>query len=508
MKERDTKMTNLDVTDEKSTGVQITGKGIRTGEEYLAGLRDDREVWTKGKRVSDVTVEPGMNRGAATLASFLDRQNQDEYRGCVTYVDDDGDRCAMAYKRPTSVEDIKARGRAYYEWATWSNGMFGRTPDYKNASVMAFAHATDFLAQGTKGNTDFAKNMVDFYDFARKNDKVLTHTLVNPAVNFQQAAAGKFSDQVALHVTKETDAGIYVTGARLLATLGPLADEIEVFPSTVLRATEDNIPFAFAFALPIATPGLKLLCRDTYDHGASNFDAPLSSRYEEMDAVVIFDNVFVPWERTFMYGQPELCNQAFGATNAVVHMMHQVACGKLAKAEFIVGLLCKIASASGRDEDLYTKGLIAEVMQMTESVRAMLFSSEEQAHEDEFGNFIPLRSPIDTSRNMFPKMYPRMLEVLQLIGSSSLMATPAEADFNNEMTPHVEQYFQLANMESRDRVAMFRLAHDVAISGFGTRQALYERFFFGPPALIASAYYDAYDKEPKMDRIDQLLSQN
>ena len=101
-------------------------------------------------------------------------------------------------------------------------------------------------------------------------------------------------------MVKETDAGIIVNGARLLATLGPLADEIEVFPSTVLRATEDNIPFAFAFAIPIATPGLKLICRDTYDHGKSHFDAPLSSRYEEMDAVVVFENVFIPWERIFI----------------------------------------------------------------------------------------------------------------------------------------------------------------------------------------------------------------
>lgn len=483
------------------------GTGIRTGAEYLDGLRDDREVWTRGERVKDVTQEPGMMRGAQTLASFLDRQHQPEYRDAVTYVDDDGDRCAMAYMRPTSKEDVIARGRAYTTWARWSNGMFGRTPDYKNASLMAFAHATDFLAQGTKGQADFAKNMVDFYDYARKNDKVLTHTLVNPAKNFQQAADGKFNDEVALHVTKETDAGIYVNGARLLATLGPLADEIEVFPSTVLRATEDNIPFAFAFALPIATPGLKLLCRDSYDHGKSHFDAPLSSRYEEMDAVVIFENVFVPWERVFMYAQPELCNQAFNATNAVVHMMHQVAHGKLAKAEFMVGLMCKIAASAGRDKDLHTKGLISEVMMMTESVRAMLYSAEQQSHEDEFGNFIPLRGPIDTSRNMFPKMYPRMVEILQLLGSSSLMATPAEADFDNAMTPDVEKYFQLSNAESRDRVALYRLAHDVAISGFGTRQALYERFFFGPPALMASAYYDAYDKDEKMDRIDDLLSQ-
>ena len=294
---------------------------------------------------------------------------------------------------------------------------------------MAFAHAPGFLAQGTVGQADFAKNMVDYYDEVRLNDKILTHTLINPSVSHAQFNTGKFDQEVALHVVKETDAGIIVKGARLLATLGPLADEIEVFPSTVLRADPSNIPFAFAFAIPIATPGLKLLCRDSYDHGKSHFDAPLSSRYEEMDAVVIFEDVFVPWERIFMYGEPSLCNQAFNTTNAIVHMAHQVACGKLAKAEFMVGIMCAIAKATGRDKDLATKIMISEVMMMVETVRALLFSAEQQAHEDQWGNFVPLRSPLDTSRNLFPKMYPRMVEILQLLGSSSLMATPHRSRF-------------------------------------------------------------------------------
>ncbi|MEM1299785.1 MAG: 4-hydroxyphenylacetate 3-monooxygenase, oxygenase component [Pseudomonadota bacterium] len=485
--------------------LKTRNQGIRTGAEYLSGLRDDREVWVHGQRVPDVTQEPGIARGARTLADFLDRQHMPAHRDTVTYRDEDGDTCAKSFQIPKSVDDIKARGRAFYEWATWSNGMFGRTPDYKNASVMAFAAASDFLAQGTEGQTDFAANMHAFYRHARKNDLVLTHTLVNPTMSHQEAAAGRYNDTVALQVVNETDAGIVVNGARLLATLGPSADEIEVFPSTILKPVDENIPFAFAFALPIATPGLKMICRDSYDHGKSHFDAPLASRFEEMDAVVIFENVLVPWERVFMYREPALCNQAFGATNAVIHMMHQVACGKLAKAEFLTGLMCAIAKATGKDRDLHVKGMISEVMQMTETVRALLFSAEAEAHEDQWGNYVPLRRPLDASRNLFPQMYPKMIETLQLLGSSSLMATPTEADFSGEIAADVERYFQVAHRGSRDRVALFRLAHDVAISGFGSRQCLYERFFFGPQHLLAAQFYDLYPKEPLVDRVEDLL---
>ncbi|NKC17195.1 MAG: 4-hydroxyphenylacetate 3-monooxygenase, oxygenase component [Gammaproteobacteria bacterium] len=477
------------------------GDGIRTGEQYLEGLRDGRQVWLHGERVDDVTHHPYLSRGARTLAGFLDRQFDPALQDVLTFTEN-GKRFATSFLMPRSQEDIEKRGAAFYQWASWSHGMFGRTPDYKNASITAFAAAADFLAED---GDQYAQNMRNYYQYIRSHDKVLTHTLVNPTFNYDIAKAGKYSDKVALQVVKETAAGIIVNGARLLATLGPHADEIEVFPSTVIKGSPDNIPFAFAFAIPINTPGVQLICRDSYDHGKSHFDAPLASRFEEMDCVVTFKNVLVPWERVFIYRNPSLCNQAFARTNAVVHMMHQVVCGKLAKAEFLVGLLCKIAKATGKDKDMNIKGQIAEIMCMAESVRAFRFSAQAQAHVDEWGVFMPLRRPLDTSRNLFPKMYPKMVEAVQLLGSSSLMATPAEADFANDLADDVEQYFQTVNSTSRERVGLFRLAHDVAVSGFGNRQVLYERFFFGPPALLAGVYFDLYEKDELMDRVQALL---
>lgn len=478
------------------------GNGIRNGKQYLAGLQDGRDVWIGGKKVKDVTTHPGLNRGAQTLAGFLDKQFDPKLQDIITY-EEDGKRYATSFLIPKSQDDVVKRGKAFYEWATWSNGMFGRTPDYKNASIMAFGSASDFLAQG---RPEFAENMKNYYQYVRENDKVLTHTLINPTFNHAQAAEGKYSDQVALQIVKETDAGIVVKGARLLATLGPHADEIEVFPSTLLKASEENIPFAFAFAIPINTPGMRLICRDSYDHGKSRFDAPLSSRFEEMDSVVTFNNVLVPWERVFMLREPLLCNRAFAETNAVVHMMHQVVCGKLAKSEFMVGLLCAMAKATGKDKDMNVKGQIAEAMWIAESVRAFRYSAECQAHADQRGNFVPLRRPLDTSRNLFPKMYPRLVELVQLLGSSSLMATPCEADLTNDIAGDIGQYFQTVNLESKDRIALFRLAQDVAVSGFGNRQTLYERFFFGPQNIMASIYYDLYNKDDMMDRVTELLN--
>ena len=477
---------------------------INSGAQYLDSLRDGRDVWMHGKRVADVTGEPGLARGARTLANFIDRQRDPAHVDKLTFVEN-GERYPMSFLLPRQAGDVRRRGAACYEWAKWSNGMLGRTPDYKNASVAAFAGAADFLNENG-GAVDFAANMRAYYEEARGSDYVLTHTLVNPQFNAELARQGRSSPEVALKVVKETDAGIVVNGARLLATLGPLANEIEVFPSTLLKASEENVPFAFAFTLPIDTPGLRMICRDTYDTGKSAFDAPLASRFEEMDAVVIFENVLVPWERVFMYRDPLLCNRAFAETNAVVHMMHQVACGKLAKAEFIVGLLCAMARASGKDRDMNVKGQIAEAMWIAETVRALLFSAEQRPERDKWGLYIPQRRPLDTSRNLFPRLYPKLIETVHMLGSSSLVATPCEADFGNDIAGDVDRYFQQVNLESRDRVALFRLAHDVAVSGFGNRQVLYERFFFGPQNVMASIYYDLYDKDEMMDRVGELLA--
>ena len=131
------------------------GNGIRTGEQYLGGLRDDRDVWVHGEKVKDVTTHPAMCRGAETLAGFLDRQFDDKHRDIVTY-EEDGNTFATSFMIPKSVDDIKKRGASAYEWAKWSNGMFGRTPDYKNASVTAFAASADFL---TEGRPEYAENM-------------------------------------------------------------------------------------------------------------------------------------------------------------------------------------------------------------------------------------------------------------------------------------------------------------------------------------------------------------
>ena len=478
----------------------------RTGKEYIAGLQSEpREVWIDGERVEDVTTHASLKRGAASVAALYDMQHEPPLRDEMTYESPTtGDRVGLSFLTTRTINDLERRRRMMTHWARSSGGMLGRSPDYLNASVMAQAAASQFFAQN---RPEFADNIQNYYEHIRENDLALTHTLVNLRRTRSPQGTVGTDEEIALRVIKETDAGVIVKGARILATLGPISDEIIVAPSTVLRAEWDAGQFAFTFAIPSGASGLKYVCRESFDMGRSNFDHPLGSRFEEMDAIVFFEDVLVPWERIFLLDNVELSNTAYAATNAVVHMMHQVVAKNVAKTEFLLGVACLMVDTLGSGQIPQVQERIAEIIMNLEVMKACLRAAEADASLDQWGVMCPDRMPLDIARNLYPKMYPRMVEILQLLGSSSLMAIPSEADFDSELAQDLELYLSTGTATGKERVQLFRLAWDVACSAFGSRQALYERFFFGDPSRMASVLYSIYDKEPLIERVRDFLRQ-
>ena len=476
----------------------------RTGNDYIAGLREQpRVVWLGGERVQDVTAHPALRNGARSMAALYDMQHDPALRDEMTYDSPTtGERVGLSFLVPRTIEDLERRRRMMSRWARSSGGMLGRTPDYLNGILMAQAAASSYFAQNRK---EFADNARSYYEHVRETDLTLTHTLINLRRSRTPAPTIGVDKEVALHRVKETAAGVIFRGARILATLGPVSDEIMVAPSTVLHAEKDAGQFAFAFCIPCGTAGLKFVCRDSFDLGRSNFDHPLGSRFEEMDAIVIFDDVLVPWERIFLLDDVELSNNVLAATNARIHMMHQVITKNVAKSEFIVGVASLMVETLGSTQQPPVQQSVAELIMDLEVMKACLRASEVDASLDEWGVMCPDRVPLDVARNLFPRMYPRMVEILQLLGSSSLMAIPSEADFDASIAPELEQYLSTDTTKGRDRVQIFRLAWDVACSAFGGRQVLYERFFFGDPMRNASALYNNYAKEPLMERVRDFL---
>ena len=262
------------------------------------------------------------------------------------------------------------------------------------------AAASDYFAQN---RPEFKENIQRYYEYIREHDLVLTHTLVNLQRN-RSPLATPLEDRtdVALGVVRETDAGIVVRGPRVLATLGPLADEIAVYPARNHQLPPDaQGRYSFAFAIPCNTPGLKFLCRESFDLGRSHFDHPLGSRFEEMDAIVFFDDVLVPWERVFLLGDVELCNNWGTATNRNVHTGQQVVTKQVVKAEFMLGLASLMVQTLGSGQVPHVQQMIAEIIENLEVTKACLRAAEADAKLDQWGVMCPAQFPLMVARTLF-----------------------------------------------------------------------------------------------------------
>ena len=481
--------------------------GARSGKQYLAGLREqEREVWLGGERVRDVASHPGLKGGARAIASLYDQQLDPKLHEAMTYVSpSSGERVGLSFIVPRTRDDLERRSAMMLNWARTTCGMMGRSPDFMNVTYAAWAGASEFFAQG---RPEFGENMVRYYEYIRENDLTLTHSLIN--LQRSRTASGVFNLQegTALEVVRETDAGIVVRGARILATLGPLADEIGVYSPRMGRHTESHSPFALSFAIPCGAPGLKFLCRDSFDQGRSHFDQPLGSRFEEMDCVVFFDDVLVPWERVFLLGDVDRLNATAQATHSSVHSAHQGAAKNLAKCEFVLGTALLMTRTLGNGHLPNVEERIGELMLTTQLTRACIRAAEADAKLDEWGVMCPDPLMAESPRNLFMNAYPRMIEIVQLLGSSSFMLTPSEADFKGPLKADIEQYLATDTTPAKERVKLFRLAWDLAGNAFGSRQVLYERFFASDPLTRARALASIYPKQEVMDRVLEFLGRD
>src|SRR5690349_10587763 len=285
-----------------------------------------------------------------------------------------------------------------------------------------------------------------------------------------------------------------------------MSDEIAVYSPRVARHTEKHSPFAINFEIPCGTPGLKFLCRESFDLGRSRFDHPLGSRFEEMDCVVFFDDVLVPWERVFVLGDVDLVNNTGMATHSAAHSAHQNAAKNLAKAEFVLGVALHMTRTLGNAHLPHSEERLAELTMYTELLRACMRSAEADATLDEWGVMCPVPLQIELTRNLFMTAYPRMAEILELLGSSSFFITPTEADFASPLAADIDQYLATDTASARERVQLFRLAWDIVGSAFGGRQVVYERFFASDPLTRARALNALYgDKEVVMERVRRFL---
>ena len=416
-----------------------------------------------------------------------------------------GERVGLSFVVPRTQMDLQRRSAMMTHWARVSCGMMGRTPDFLNVSFMAMAEANGYFA---RSRPEFGKNVRAYYEYIRENDLVLTHTLINLQRSRQPSQSGlDDTTDVALSVVKETDEGIVVDGARVLATL-PVADEIAVYPPRSHHLPPDAARrTSFAFAMPCHTPGLKFLCRESFDLQRTRFDHPLGCVLRKMDAIAFSITASSLGSSIPARRRGPVQQQCPWRRDSTCTPGHQVVTKNVVKCEFILGLANLMVQTLGSGQLPQVQQMLAEIIENLEVTKACLRTAEVDASIDEWGVMSPALKPLMVARQLFIRMYPRMAEILHLLGSSSLMALPTEADLSGPLAPEIRRYLETDTASADERIRLFRLAWDTCCSAFASRQVLYERFFQGDQVRNAFLLNSLYDKRPMTDRVRAILEE-
>ncbi|MDW0110026.1 4-hydroxyphenylacetate 3-monooxygenase, oxygenase component [Sporosarcina aquimarina] len=477
--------------------------GAINGKDFLNRIgRLTPEIWLNGEAIETPITEHAAFRGLLTTkAALYDYQLSPDHLMNMTYNSPLTDeRVGLSFLQPISKEDLQGRRQMIEQWARQTCGLMGRSPDYLNTVLMSFASSSSYLNE--KENC-FPEHVQSLYERAREQDLTFTHTFIAPQVNRSSFYFESADEPISAKIVGTSDEGLIIKGAKLLATQGGLTDEVLVFSTPTLFSDPNE---SFAFAIPSDTKGLRFICRESFAKNEATFNYPLSSRFEEMDSIVVFDHVIVPWERVFFYRNTEVASNFFSVSSFHPFAIHQVITRQVVKTEFVLSVAKQLVNTINVGEYQHIQGKLAEIIVGLETMKALLDKSEQDASLDKWGYMRPSIIPLQVASNIFPAIYPRFSEIIQLIGASGMITLPTKNDFLSEIGDDLNHYLQAATTSAEDRVKIFRLAWDLTMSPFGTRQTQYERFFFGDPIRLANSLSKSYCTEGGTKMIEQILA--
>jgi 4-hydroxyphenylacetate 3-monooxygenase len=453
-----------------------------TGNEFLESLRDQREIWIYGERVKDVTAHPAFRNPARMLARLYDALHAPATRDVLTCATDtgSGSYTHRFFRAPTSAAELVAGRDAIAAWSRLTYGWMGRSPDYKAAFLATLGANADFYAP-------YQDNARRWYRAAQERVLFMNHALVHPPVD-RHRPPDEVSD-VYMHVDKETDAGLIVSGAKVVATGSALTHYNFVgHPSTAAVKKKE---LSVTFLAPMDTPGVKLLCRPSYAMTAevmgSPFDYPLSSRLDENDAILVLDHALVPWENVLIYEDVEKANAFFPNSGFFPRAMLQ-GCTRLAiKLDFIAGLVLKAVAAVGSSEQRHVQAAVGEVIAWRNLFWGLTDAMTRVPVPWAGATVLPNPEYAQAYRLLSTMAYPHIKEIIEsILGSGLIYLNSHAVDFQTpELRPYLDRYLRGSNGASAvERIKLMKLLWDALGTEFGGRHELYERNYAGAPETI------------------------
>ncbi len=478
----------------------------RTGQQYIDALKAmTPTIYLNGRLVEDVTEEPAFKGAIQSMAELYDMQHDDRYRDVMLYTSETtGNPVSSSFLVPRSKEELIKKRQSLKLRTDHNFGFMGRTMDFMNMLVTNWYQSAHIFA---KRGEQFGQNAANYYEFVRENDLFLTHVLIAPQIDRSRTSAEQEDPFLHLGKVEETPEGIIVRGAKMLATMAPITEEIYCMPFGGIAPGDDA--YAITFAIPTDAPGLKLFCREPVSVLPTNrFDHPLSSRFEEMDCIAVFDDVLVPWDRVIVdgnAGSADLING--GAAGAGGVSAQQTASRMLSQMEFFCGLAMKVADCTGITGFLHVQEKLGEMLSNLEVARGVFYGAEALASETPEGTWV-ITSPAPRAFHLQTmRIYRRFVEIVQLLAAGGFFQAPAEADMLSEVErPYIDKYFRgRPGVSAEERIRIFKLAWDVTGTAFAQRVQQYVTYYSGDPIRLTAAFYLGYQKQPLFDIVDRAL---
>jgi 4-hydroxyphenylacetate 3-monooxygenase len=478
---------------------------MRTGSEFLRSLDDGRQVFLEGERVGRVSDHAAFREAARRMAALFDLAAEPELRERMTYPSPrTGAPVWRAWQIPRSHADLKARRLFHETWAEATFGLMGRTPDHVAGFFAGFAAVPRVFAAGGQ---QFADNVVRFYEEMRDQHLYASYAIVPPQIDRSKPAHRQSDSTLHAGVVKERDDGIVISGAQQLATAAVFSDYLHLACIHPLQPGDEN--YANALAVPINVPGLKLYPRRPFARpGMNALDYPLSSRFDEADCFCVFDNVFVPWERVFIYRNLEVSRDQWWKTPAHLYGNHQAQCRYATKLRFMIGLAKRMNQITGNDANPAVGIQMGELAAIVTVIESMLQAHETVATVDQDGILWPSQTTLYSVMALQSELNGRMLEIIRELAGAAMITLPSSAeDFENpEMRNDIDRYMQSASSDAKTRFATLRLAWDFLGSEFGSRHAQYEKFYGGASFLVKQNVNRFFDYKRATAMVDAALA--
>ncbi|MCW3767353.1 MULTISPECIES: 4-hydroxyphenylacetate 3-hydroxylase family protein [Paenarthrobacter] len=477
---------------------------MRTGDEYIKTLNDGRTVLIDGQAVENVAEHPAFRNVIGTIAELFDIA-ADPANGMQYHSQEINGTANRVFSIPRTPEELKLRRQAVERWAKHTHGWVGRSPDHVGTFFAAFgAHPEVF----EDPEHDYAGNITRYYKRILAENLYVSYAIIPPQVSRATTASGWEGDFLQVGVVRETEEGLIVRGSQMLATGGAIADE--VFVTCIKPLGADDVDFAISFALPAATEGLKFLCRRPFAPAAtSEFDYPLTSHYDEPDALVVFEDVLVPWDRVFINRNIDTLRRQFFETGAHALGNWQAQTRFTTKLQFIAAVARKVTQVNGTDKIPGVQEKLGELAAVVSSVESALIAAEYCAEADSSGMLVPGKRSLYGAMGLQSETYPRVIAILRdLVGGGVLQLPSGVVDMKSPVTaPDIERYIASPGVPSEERIKLFRLAWDIIGSEFAGRHQQYELFYAGAPFVVKGVYtYRNYGYEAQVAELDEFLA--